>query len=256
MKRKVIIISIIISIIIVLIIRSTFLLEIRLIKEEFLIKWNYRIHSEQFDNLKSFFIQLPDVELNFLNKEDLEINYHCHKEDKVLNTYGQNSYDNTFFLFLTDTLAYGTKRNFGFIVLDIYKENGKIIVNTADSTFTIKTPCTIQYTGNLKSNMADRILEIVGTDVNMIDEIRQNLKTLNCFGYSKDSKGNVLINYRTTGIMFDTFSYLLLLPNNAFLDISYKGLVSGKLDNNFYWIHHEGIQVSYFSYMKLKNRKI
>ncbi len=255
MKKKVIQISII-SIIIVLIVRSAFLLEIRLVKEEFLIKWNYRIHSEQFDNLKSFFIQLPDVELNFLNKEDLEINYHCYKEDKTLNTYEQNSCDNTFSLFLTDTLAYGTKRDFGFIVLDIYKENGKIIINTVDSVFAIKTPCTIRYTGNLKSNMADRIIEIIGIDINMINEIRQNLKALNCFGYSKDNKGNVLINYRTAGIMFDTFSYLLMLPDNTFLDIPYQGLVSGKLDNNFYWIHHEGIHVSYFSYMKLKNRKI
>ena len=253
MKTKPLIYSCSIMLIfIVFLLRAIFITEIRFIKEEYLIKKNYNQNIENFQKSKSFLHKLPDLEINFINKTDVEIQYRP-KENRKLNLLESNLY----FLFISDTSAYLKYKDFGGAIVDFWIENNSIKIKNADSIHTVAENFNIQYIGNLKSNNSERILEIIEIDTQTINRTRDILRGLNCFGYSKDLYGNIIIHFRTTeNYMFDVFSYVLIPPMNHRNEIHYFQSKHGKINNSIYWYHFENIHVSYSPYMRLSNRNI
>jgi len=241
-------------ILIFFILRTIFIVDLRFAKEEFLIKWNYSKNTEAFQNAKPFLFDLPNVDINFINRTDLEINLSqgdesIYKSDIL--------YDNVFTMFISDTSTNYYYRQTGDEITNFWLVENKIKVQTIDSTFIVPKNFTIKYMGSLTSGNSQKALEVFRLDIETITEIRDELRKLNCFGYNRDYKGNIIIHFRTNfSSMFDVFSYLLLLPENIGKDISYFDSKYGKIDNDFYWFHFEHLHVNYLKYMKLINRTI
>jgi len=241
-------------ILIFLILRTIFIVDFRFAKEEFLIKWNFSKNTEAFQNAKPFLFDLPNVDINFINRTDLEII--LSERDEVINT-SDTLYDNVFTMFVSDTSTHYLDNHTGDEITNFWLAENSIHIQSADSTFLIPKNFTINYSGTLTTDNSQKALEIFGLDFETINLIRDELGKLNCFGYQRDYMGNIIIHFRTNfRYMFDVFSYLLILPENIGKDIDYFNSKNGKIDNDFYWFHFEEIHVSQFKYMKLSNRTI
>ena len=229
-------------------------MDFRFAKEEFLIKRNYSKNTEAFQSAKPFLFDLPHLDINFINRTDLEINLSqidelIYKPDML--------YDNVFTMFISDTSTHYYYKQTGDEIINFWLVENKIKVQTTDSTFLIPKNFTINYMGSLTSENSQKALEVFGLDYETLNEIRDELRKLNCFGYSRDNNGNIIIHFRTNfSSMFDVFSYLLLLPENIGKDIDYFNSKNGKIDNDLYWFHFEHLHVNYLKYMKLSNRTI
>lgn len=237
-------------ILIFFILRSIFIVDLRFAKEEFLIKRNYSKNTEAFQNAKPFLFDLPQVDINFINRTDIEINLSQRDTLDML-------YDNVFTMFISDTSTNYYYKQTGDEINNFWLIENKIKVQTTDSTFIVPKNFTINYNGSLTSENSQKALEVFGIDIETIAEIRDELRELNCFGYNRDYMGNIIIHFRTNdSSMFDVFSYLLLLPENIGTNISYFNSQYGKIDKDFYWFHFEHIHLSYLKYMKLISRTI
>lgn len=241
-------------ILIFLILRTIFIVDFRFAKEEFLIKWNYSKNTEAFQNAKPFLFDLPHVDINFINRTDLEII--LSERDEVFNT-SDTFYENVFTMFVSDTSTHYFYNHTGDEITNFWLAENSIHIQSADSTFLIPKNFTINYRGSLTTDNSQKALEIFGLDFETINQIRDELRKLNCFGYQRDYMGNIIIHFRTNfSSMFDVFSYLLIKPENSGKDISYFNSKKGKIDNDIFWFHFEYLHVNYLKYMKLSNRKI
>jgi hypothetical protein len=238
------------------ILRIFYIVDFRFKKEELLIKWNYYKNAEAFQNAKAFLYGLPDLEINFMNRTDLEIN--LSQIDDEFNYCSYIFYDNVFTLFISDTSTHYIYQNTSDEIINFWLEEEKIIVQSADSTFLIPKNFTVNYRGNLTSSNSQKAKEIFGLNIETINHIRDEFRKLNCFGYHRDYMGNIIIYFRTvsSSIILDVFSYLLILPENNGIDIDYFKSKNGRINNDFYWYHGEHLHINYFDYMKLNNRII
>jgi hypothetical protein len=241
-------------ILIFFILRAFLIVDFRFAKEEFLIIRNYSKNTEAFQNAKPFLFDLPHVDINFINKFDLEID--LSQRDELI--YKPDMfYEDVFTMFVSDTSTNYYYKQTGDEIINFWLVENKIKIQTIDSTFLIPKYFTINYRGTLSSDNSQKALEVFGLDFETLNEIRDELRKLNCFGYSRDYNGNIVIHFRTNfSYMFDVFSYLLLLPENIEQEISHFNSKYGKIDNDIFWFHFEYLHLSYLPYMKLSNRTI
>lgn len=257
MKQKILLYTITLGLILTLyMLRIFFIVDFRFKKEELLIKWNYYKNAEVFRNAEAFLFDLPELEINFMNKTDLEIT--LSQRDDKFNDCSHTLLDKVFTLFISDTSAHYRYRNTNDDILNFWLEEKKIVVQNADSTFVIPGNFTINYKGNLTSDNSLKAKEIFCIDIETINLMRNEFRKLNCFGYKRDYMGNVILFYRTvsSNLLLDVFSYVMLLPENKREDIDYFISKNGKINDTLYWFHDEHLHVNYLNYMKLNNRII
>ena len=132
-----------------------------------------------------------------------------------------------------------------------------LFIFTNDSVYNLREFWYLRYSGNQNTDNAKRIFDLVNIDFMEIEQIKIELRKLNCFGYEKDGT-SIILNYRTNKTMTDAFSYLILNQTNDSLKT--PPVFTGKygiLDSTIYWFHYEtNLLVDYFGYMKLENREI
>jgi hypothetical protein len=257
MKKKTILSSKII-LIIGYISYSLFIVDFRFQKEEFLIKRNYNQNITAFKNAHKYFKNLPAVRLNFDkdNQIDLQVqsNYLFSNSDFKIN----DSLDNDFpSLMINDSIGLFQLDYKEFMVTDFKIIDSVLLIFTNDSVYNLREFWYLRYSGNQNTDNAKRIFDLVNIDSLEIEQIKIELRKLNCFGYEKDGN-SIILNYRTNKIMADAFSYLLQNQTNDSLKIPQVFTREyGMLDSTIYWFHYEtNLLIDYFDYMKLENREI
>ena len=253
MNKKTIIIVLII-VIIVVIIRSFFIIDIRYFKEEFLIKNNYKRNFEQFNAVKENFKSFPTITVNFNFDSYIDISFErefVNKNNEPTFTYDYQIPD----IIINDTIAYARIQNTSYAIQDFNLNDSILKVILSDSIIEVNTnKFTLHYSGNMESIHFKKILKLSELDLTKIEGIKDELRKVNCFGYSKFGSGEYILNYRTDQI--NSLSYLLA-QNIIILERIDDYLGSyGQIETDIYWIQIGNQLVDYIPYLKLKNRKI
>jgi hypothetical protein len=250
--RNFIIIGILILVISLL--RSFFIIDFRYFKEEFLIKRNYNKNIDLFNKASQIFKNFPTLTINFDFDKNIDINF----EKNLIKKNNEPSFCYDYYsptISVYDTVLYFNNQNFSSQILDFMIEDSNLKIILLDSVLNTNTEkVKFVYSGKMKSDKFQEILKLADLKMTKIERIKDELRKFNCFGYSKFSNGELILNYRTDGI--NSFSYLFANNDSIIEKIDNDIGRHGKIKSDIYWIQIGNQLVDYIPYLKLKNKEI
>ena len=233
-----------------------FIDDYRVIKENYLIKRNFKNNQEQFAKVYNAFKGFPDIDINFNTNNYIDL---CILKGVRIDSMQSDDwyFSNPIpFLYITDTSAYFNYKDTVHIVHSYKEINDELTVETTFKTFHIDQGWQLNYYGYGKTKFITDIYKTANLDEKIVNTIKSELRKVNCFGYEKVNNG-IILYYRTNPFFTDLYSYCIL--NNVEQVPKYieKSFYHGKLDSNTYWFYYEKLPlVSYTPWLKLYNRDI
>jgi hypothetical protein len=246
MKRYVKYIVIFISIIILWGLYKIFTPNLIDLKEQYLIKRNYSRNVEVFKNsildFKSY--QNMSIEFSEDNYMDAFVSEFQHLITDPIEITRLYKIGEIGQLKLNDSIALFDYKNEQYELKSFKVINSQIEIELViDSTIIIDYYWSLSYEGYCKSEFFSEIMNVLRLNKDLLEELKNQLRQRNCFGFSNDSN-RLILHFRTPTkkLLVCSYSYCII-KNKVYKDEFFDGIYNyGKLDQNIYWFFNDAIQ--------------
>jgi hypothetical protein len=214
------------------------------LEQEYLIEKNYETNKEIFSTTISDFEIFPNVSIIFGEGGYVELRSSGYEYLK-LDSNVQNMMvekDEIAFISVVDsnkTLYYKNKY-YDVEIKNIEIEEPLIKVNLVyDTIITIDKFWDINYSGNLKTDLCLEILKTLDLDLEIIRELKNQLRKRNCFGCTINEDVIILHYSSQNDFVINAYSYCIF-KNEKFIDSNLNSWYNyQQLDSNIYWFFYD-----------------
>ena len=238
-----------------------FIPDVRMLKEAYLIKSNYRNNKEQFNFASKDFETFPNISLNFGEDGFIDLRtrgFILYDVFSKLNIDSLNKNELIPWIDIDDSTARLVYKDYVYSIQNFdYVDSALHVATTDGQFFQFDKIWTISYTGFGTSEFVPLVYEASNLDSNKIEEVKAQLRKRNCFGYDRYDE-NLILHFRSNRrFMIDAYSYCELKDPTKLPEFLEKSFDYGKLNNNTYWFYNEVFgMISYDPWLVLHNREI
>jgi len=231
------------------------------LKEQYLVKRNFRDNIEVFKRTISDFKTYQNISIdfgdgNYMDSFTSGFQFLDSDSTDFLRLYEQGEIGQ---LKINDSTATLDYRNNQYGIQSFKVNDSQIEIKLDfDSILVLDSKWTIDYEGHGTAELFPELLNSLRLDTDSLEDLKIKLRQRNCFGFSND-KDKVILHFRSPKnlkLLVCSYSYCIFRHNDFNGDFFDGTFDYGQLDENIYWYFNDAIQIISLFPSGYENREI